>query len=491
VPTWPTLLTESALFGLLGGALGLVLAHWSLGLLVSLAPVRFPEYVDIAIDGRALLFTLLISLATSMFFGLFPALGSTRANPIEFLKEAVGTRGLGLGRGNARGAFVVAEVALAFLLLIGAGLMVKSFHRMHRFDPGFDSDRLLTLRFDIVEQGDSGPSASALLNPLVERIQALPGVESAALTSHIFYGRGYMTTAVTVENYVPPDPDQDILSYAHFVGPGFFETMRTSLVRGREFSARDDTSSPSVCVVNESFARRFWPDQDPIGRRLMMGSYRPEKSWVTIVGVSRDVQPDIRSDSTELHQIYFPVAHGGHWSRGLVVRTAADPLGIVGPLRAAVDELSPHIPIFSVATMDELLSGSRSQTRFIAYLMGAFAVLALVLAAVGIYGVVSTTVSQLTSEVGIRVALGARDHDILKMIMGRASLLLGTGIVLGLLSSVAATRLLSTLLFEVNPLDPTIFVLVPMVLATVVALASYVPARRAAKLDPLVALRYE
>ncbi len=483
------LLTESALFGLLGGALGLVLAHGSLGLLVSLAPVRFPEYVNVAIDGRALLFTLFISLATSMFFGLFPALGGTQASPIEFLKEAAGTRGL--GKGSLRGAFIVAEVSLAFLLLVGAGLMVKSFHRMHRFDPGFDSDRLLTLRFDIVEEGDSGPSAPNLLNPLVERVQALPGVESAALTSNIFYGRGYLTTAVTVENYVPPDPDQDILSYAHFVGPRFFETMRTPIVRGREFSAQDDASSPSVCVVNESFARRFWPDQDPIGRRVMMGRFRPEKSWVTIVGVARDVQPDIRNESTELHQIYFPVAHGGTWSRGLVVRTATDPLAIVGPLRAAVDELSPNIPIFSVATMDELLAGSRSQTRFIAFLMGAFALLALVLAAVGIYGVVSTTVSQLTHEVGIRVALGARSHDILKMIMGRASLLVGAGIVLGLLSSVAATRLLSTLLFEVSPLDPTIFVFVPMLLAVVVAIASYLPARRAAKLDPLVALRYE
>ena len=223
----------------------------------------------------------------------------------------------------------------------------------------------------------------------------------------------------------------------------------------------------------------------------MMGRYGPEKPWVTVVGVARDVQPEIRRDSAELHQIYYPVAHGGQWSRGLVVRTAADPLGIVGPLRAAVQQLSPNIPIFSVATMDELLASSRSQTRFIAFLMGAFALLALVLAVVGIYGVVSYTVSQLTHEVGIRVALGARGRDILTHIMGRALVLVTAGLALGLLSSIAATRLLSSLLYEVSPLDRTVFVWIPILLAAVVALACYLPARRAAKLDPLVALRYE
>jgi putative ABC transport system permease protein len=222
-----------------------------------------------------------------------------------------------------------------------------------------------------------------------------------------------------------------------------------------------------------------------------MGRYRPGKPWVTVVGVAQDIEPNIRRDSTQLHQVYFPVAHGGHWSRALVVRTASDPLGIVGPLRAAVEELSPNIPVFSVATMDELLAGSRSQTRFITLLMGVFAVLAMVLAAIGIYGVVSTAVSQLTHEVGIRVALGARNHDILKMIMGRASLLVGSGIALGLLSSVGATRILSTLLFDVAPFDRSVFASVTVILAVVVALASYIPARRATRLDPLVALRYE
>jgi putative ABC transport system permease protein len=480
------LLTESILLGMLGGALGLFMAYWSLELLVSLLPIRVPEFVHVAIDGRALFFTLLISLATSVFFGLFPALGSTHASPVDSLRKATRT---GLGKGNFRGALVVAEVWLSLLLLVGAGLMLKSFHRMEHFDPGFVSEHLLTLRFDIVEPGGTG--APELLSPLVEKIEALPGIDSASLTSHIFYDRGYMTTAVTVEGYVPPDPDQDILSYAQFVGPGFFRTMGIPLLQGREFDARDDSSSASVCVVNESFARRFWPNQNAIGNRLMMGRYRAGKPWVTVVGVVGDVQPEIRRESTELHQIYYPIEHGGYWSRGLVVRTAVDPLGVVGPLRAAVQELSPNIPIFSVATMDELLAGSRSQTRFIAFLMGTFALLALVLAAVGIYGVVSYTVSQLTHEVGIRVALGARARDILTYVMGRTLVLFAAGLLLGVLSSLGATRLLSTLLYEVSPLDGTVFITVAMLLTVVVVLASYFPARRAAKLDPLVALRYE
>ncbi len=257
------LLTESILFGLLGGALGLFFAYWSLELLLSLAPVRFPEFVDVAIDSRALLFALSVSIVSGVFFGLFPALGATHASPIAYLKEAARTPGLSFGKRNMRGALVVVEVSLALLLLIGAGLMARSFHRMHLFDPGFDSERLLTLNFDIVEQGDSGAGSANLLNRLVERVEALPGVESAALTSHIFYGPGYLTTAVTVEGYTPPEPGQDILSYAHFVGPDFFKTMGTPLLQGREFDTRDDSSGPSVCVVNESFALRFWPDQEP------------------------------------------------------------------------------------------------------------------------------------------------------------------------------------------------------------------------------------
>jgi putative ABC transport system permease protein len=300
-----------------------------------------------------------------------------------------------------------------------------------------------------------------------------------------------MTTAVTVEGYLPPDPDQDILSYAHFVGAGFFRTMGTPLLQGREFDARDDSSSPSVCVVNESFARKLWPDQNAIGKRLMMGRYRPEKSWMTVVGVAQDIEPKIRRDSAELHQVYMPIEHGGMWSRGLVVRTASNPLGVIGPLRAAVKELSPDIPIFSVATMDALLAGARSETQFMVFLMGAFALIAVILAAVGIYGVVSYTVSQLTHEVGIRVALGARRSDILGLIMGRALGLIITGLGLGLLLAFAATRLLTTLLYEVSPLDGGVYIVIPTVLALVVALASYLPARRATKLDPLVALRYE
>ena len=385
------LLTESVLFALLGGALGLLFARWSVGLLVALAPVQLPSFVDVTLNGTVLVFTAAISVATGVAFGLFPAFGSTQTKPGEFLKEATRTLGAGLQRRSVRGILVVAEVSLAVLLLVSAALMLKSFQKMHRFDPGFDSEALLTMRFDLVEES-SGIETTGRLKEIVERAASLPGVESASLSSHIFYGRGYMTTAVSVEGYVPPEPDQDVLSYVQYVGPEFFRTLRIPLLQGRAFTSGDEGDAPPVVIINESFARELWPDQNAIGKRLVMG---------------------------------------------------------------------------------------------------AFALLALCLAVVGVFGVMSYSVSRAAHEIGIRVALGAQSRDVLGLFMKRAVILVAVGLALGLGASFAATRFLTGILYEVSPLDGSVFVLISVALALIVGLASYLPARRASRLDPLAALRYE
>jgi putative ABC transport system permease protein len=282
-----------------------------------------------------------------------------------------------------------------------------------------------------------------------------------------------------------------VLSYAQYVGPEFFSTLRIPLLQGRAFTSGDEGDAPPVVIINEFFAQELWPDQNAIGKRLVMGRKAPDQPWNTVVGVVPDVQPRIRPDSMPLHQIYYPVMQGGEWSRCLMVKTAIEPTAVFGPLRAAVRGVSPNLAVFSISTMEQLLSNARSQTRFIAFLMGAFALLALCLAVVGVYGVVSYSVSQASHEIGIRFALGAQSRDELGLFMKRASILMAVGLVLGLGASLATTRFLTGILYEVSPLDGSVFVLISVALAFIVGLASYLPARRASRLDPIAALHYE
>lgn len=325
------------------------------------------------------------------------------------------------------------EEPWATLLLVGAGLVMKSFHRMQVFLTGFVSENLLTMRFYLP------PGEEAHLDGMAEKAASVPGVEAAAVASHLYFGGGYMSGGLTVEGYMPSSPEDEIMTYRHFVSPDYFRAMGIPVLRGRSFDGRDREDAPPVAVVNESFARKMWPEDDALGKRVMLGSRRPDKKWLTVVGVVGDVKPRLRLTTTNrLPQVYIPLVQGGQWGRALVASTAVDPMSVATSIRRALQELSPGIAVYAVAPMDELLSRSRSSSRYVAYLMGAFATLALLLAAVGLYGVVSYAVSQRTHEIGIRVALGAGRGNVLGLIMQRALLLVAVGLAVGLLTSLGS-----------------------------------------------------
>ena len=485
-------LTESILLGVIGGVLGLVLAVVGLRLLTAFIPPNIPQIKAITIDARVLGFTLLVSLVTGLIFGLVPAIQSSILNPIDTLKEGGRDSTSGSGGNRIRGLLIVAEVAVSLILLIGAGLLINSFLRLRNVDPGFRTDKLLTMKIVLPElKYREHAQRSAFYSDLTRRLESVPGVKSAAVTTNLPLYKQGNSIGITIEGRPEPPPGQPLIVVTRIISPKYFETMSIPLLRGRPLTDQDTATSPNAVVISETMARRHWPGEDPIGKRISPGRPESPSDWVSVVGVVQDVrQFDLIAEPRP--QMYFSYQQMGFFApRDLVVKTDVDPLSLAGTVRKTVWEVDKDQPVSNITTMDEIVAESVARQRFSMLLLAIFAGLALLLAAVGIYGVMSYSVAQRRGEIGIRMALGAQKRDVLKLTVGRSLKLVLIGVAVGLVGAFMLTRLMSSLLFGVRPTDPTTFAAISLLFIGVALIASYLPARRATRVDPLVALRYE
>lgn len=487
-------LTESAVITAMGSALGLAFAYWGSKLLVARAPLTIPRANEVGIDGTVLVFLLVLSAITAVLFGVLPAIHMSRGAPIASLRE--GGRGMrgGPGRRGVRQALVVSEVALAVVLVVGAGLLVKSFWKMQQVDLGFVPDRMLAVQVQLPQSryagyGD-GDRVRAFYADLQARIAARPEVQSVAVAMQHPLTPGW-TSSFTIDGRPLPPQGEEPESSIRPVTPGYFRAVGARLLRGREIRESDGVGAPGVVVINEAFARLHFPNEDPLGRRIVRGSWwKGMPDSYEIVGVVADERfagPRAPADPAT----YFSLAQFTFNDNWLLVRTKRDPKAFIPTLRQIVWSLDRDLPLEHVQTMDEILDESVADSRFNTVLLSAFAGVALLLAAIGIYGVLAYTVAQRTSEIGVRMALGAQRGSVLRLVVGNGLKLALTGIVIGAAGALVATRALERLVFGVSTSDPGVFALVALALTAVAATAAGLPALRASRVDPIVALRSE
>lgn len=488
------LLTESVLLAIAGGAAGLLLASFGTDLLIAITPDDIPRIAETSVDGRVLIFTLAVTTITGLIMGIIPAINASRLDLNEMLKE--GGRGSAGGRrGSVRGALVIAEVAVAVTLLVGAGLLAQSFLRLTNVDPGFNPDQLLTLRVGLPGGlYETSEQITTFHERLLERIGTLPGIANYSTVTPLPLSRGEVGVGFSVEGRANttgrPYPYPTTL---RLVGPDYFNTMGIALRQGRGVTDRDKFGSPNVIVINESLARRYFADEDPIGRRIdpSMSFDENDPAMREIVGVVADTRPRGPNVPSE-PEVYVPISQlPALGSITLVIRASSDPQSLIGAVRHEISKLDSKVPVYDVRTLEDYLSETIAQPRFNSLLSGIFASVALLLTGIGLYGVISYSVSQSTQEIGVRMALGAQPRDVLMLIIGKGMLLTLIGLALGLIAAFLLTRLMESLLYGVTATDPVTFAMVALALASVALLACYVPARRATKIDPMVALRYE
>ena len=485
-------LTESVTLSTLGGLVGLVIAYVGLIVLKSFIPENISQARAISIDYKVLGFTLLVSVATGLVFGLAPAIQAVRFNQIETLKEGGRDAATGGSGKRLRSLLVMAEVAISLVLLIGAGLLINSFLRLRNVDPGFRAENLLTMKIVLPEpKYEKWKTRSTFYSDLIQRVQSLPGVKSAAVTTNLpLYLQGN-SISVSIEGKPEPPPGQELIVTTRIISNGYFDTMSIPLLKGRQLTDQDTDKSQNVAVVSETMARRFWPGEEAIGKRISIGRVRSPEDWIQVIGVVKDVrQFELNVDPKP--QMYLTYHQFGFFdAQDLVVKTDVDPASMASAVRNAVWQIDKDQPVSNIRTMETILADSIARQRFSMLLLAIFASVALVLAAVGIYGVMSYSVAQRTHEIGIRMALGAQTATVLKLAIGYGLKLVLAGIAIGLVAAFALTRVMSTLLFGVTATDPTTFALISLLLVAVAAIASYIPARRATRVNPIIALRYE
>jgi putative ABC transport system permease protein len=509
-------LIESVLLSLVGGVLGAILAWAGLKMLIAISPPWFPMLPKIGINAGVLAFTAVLSILTGIVFGVVPALHASRPNLVESLKEAGRAAMTGLARHRFRGALVAAQIALALILLMGAGLMINSFFRLSGADLGCNPSGVVTFTFSLPGPQymkmvgsyhnypllDVSPVPAQIFDRLYERIRGLPGVQSAAGSVYVPMTGGEDTMTFTIQGRPLPqsEVERNALSAVYYpVTAGLFSTLHAPLLRGRDFTDRDAASAPWVTVINQTMARTFWPNEDPIGKHITLDLV-PEEQPREIVGIVGDIKVS-RTQTKPQAAMYVPHAQRPlryrgptQWTRiymAYLVRPSGSIHSLIPALRKAAAEIDPNRPIEKFQTMDELLAEQVQEPRYYTLLLSIFAGIATLLATVGIYGVMAHSVAQRTREIGIRMALGAQWRDVLKLVLWNALLLIGSGLVVGLGGSFALTRLIASRLWGVTATDPATFASVAILLAVIALLATFIPAHRAVRVDPTVALRYE
>jgi putative ABC transport system permease protein len=501
------LLTESILLSLIGGAIGLLLARWGVDLILYISPNAIPRSREIGLDWTVLVFTVGVSFVTGILFGLLPALQAGDVDVNETLKES--GRGV-TGRQWLRSSLVVVEVATTLVLLIGAGLLIRSFYLLQKVNPGFSHEHLTSFSIALPEKKYATDEAtSSFYNNLLENIRALPGVESAAAASGLPLGNNGWQTSFVIDGQPPPERDHTPLMEACLVTPDYFRAMNIPVLRGRVFTDRDNRShlngkdlskltenqreaaGVTVTVIDEEFAKRYWPNQDPIGKRIKIGGADSDNPMLEVIGVVGRVKMESLNQNSDRVQGYFAYKQLPQGDMTVIIKGASDPNQLISSVRSAVKAIDPDQPIYSPRTMNEIRAESVANDRLNLTLFSLFAAIALVLAIVGIYGVMSYSVTQRTHEIGIRMAIGARPRDVFKMILGHGMKLALIGVGIGLLGAFLLTRLMATMLFGVAPTDATTFAAIPLILISVALLACYLPGRRATKVEPTISLRYE
>ena len=483
------LLTESVLLALVGGTLGLLLALWGIDLLLTISPSNLPRVETIGIDGRVFALTLAVSLLTGIGFGLVPAIQVSKPDLNDALKEGGRSSSVGFRHNRFRGLLVVSEVALSLVLLIGAGLMIRSFVTLLNVDTGLTVQNVLTLDIGLPRSKYTGPQQIAFFQQVLSRMQSLPGVQVVGGVYPLPLSGAEEYMGFSVEGRAS-NPGETVSAGPRWVNGDYFKVMGIALLRGRELTERDNADSPRVMVINEAMAKAFWPDEDPIGKRVAFDRTNGTPNWREIVGIAKDVK-HVSLDDTAKPEMYLPFDQFPMFFQTIVVRTTGDPLSLVAAARSEVLAVNKDQPISNVHTMEELVSNSIAQRRFNMLLLSIFATVALLLSAVGIYGVMSYSVAQRTHELGLRMALGAQSSHVVALVVRQGMTLALTGVGVGLAAAFALTRIMASLLYGVSATDTFTFGLIALLLSLVALLACYLPARRATRVDPMVALRYE